>query len=72
MKRKKSHLRYHPLTDTYEIYGVRYAGALFKFWGKEGVPVGTLFRLVKREDGKIWVETVEEKEEEEDEKKKDN
>jgi len=50
---KGAPIRYDWAHDRFEIYGIQYSGALFKAWGKNGMPVGTRFTIIGREDGLI-------------------
>ena len=50
--------QWDPVTRTVEIRGIRYSIDLFESWAEDGFPDGTVFQIVKREDG---VMTVEEK-----------
>lgn len=43
-----------------EICGIKYAKVLFEAWGEKGMDIGTLFRLLKREDGVITIKTIRE------------
>ena len=43
--------------DVVTIYGIKYSGDLFRGLGLE-TPVGKAFRIVKREDGVVTIETV--------------
>ena len=49
---------YDPIGKTWTIYGTKYSDALFQAWGKDGLPVGTLFELVKREDATIHIKKI--------------
>ncbi len=54
---RQSSMIYNPITQEYSIYGLRISEAVFKSWGRDGMPVGTLFRLVARpDDGVIILE----------------
>jgi hypothetical protein len=46
-----------PPTDVLTVEGVKYAGGLFRYLGPFGA-VGDCFRIAKREDGVIWLETI--------------
>ena len=41
-----------------EVCGIRYSYGLFEAWGFGGMEIGTLFRLVSREDTVIAIETL--------------
>ena len=43
-----------------EIEGVRYSYALFQLWGTNGLPVNTLFKIVKKENGLLTIEKIKE------------
>ena len=47
-----------PPRDVLTVEGMRYSGALFRLWSNAGFPVGTLMRIVKRENGVMTVEVV--------------
>lgn len=42
--------------DIVTINGVKYAGAFFRSFGIHGAPVGSLLRIIKRDDGTLTVE----------------
>jgi len=63
-EKRKSHIRYSTLGNYYEIYGIKYSDDLFKDWGEGGLPIGTLFKLDRRENGQIWIKVVEEERDE--------
>lgn len=44
--------------DIFTIYGMKYAGSLFRSLAKNGLNVGAWMRIVKREDGIISLGTV--------------
>jgi hypothetical protein len=48
-------IRYDWAHDRFTIYGIQYSGALFRAWGEGGMPIGTKFTLVGREDGLISI-----------------
>ena len=50
---KGTPIQYDWVYDRFTIYGIQYSGALFKAWGEGGMPVGTKFTIVGREDGLI-------------------
>jgi hypothetical protein len=44
--------------DVITIEGVQYSGGLFREWGRNGMAIGTLFRLTQRDDdGAIQIST---------------
>jgi hypothetical protein len=51
----------HPIydvnSDTYEFFGIRYHSDLFRTLGLGAI--GTVLRIIKREDGVVTLETVE-------------
>lgn len=47
-------------SDVIEIFGMRYSRHLFVDWAEGGLPEGTLFRLVRRENKTIVLERVSE------------
>jgi hypothetical protein len=53
---KGAPIRYDWAYDRFEIYGIQYSGALFRAWGKDGMPVGTKFTLISRNDGSITLQ----------------
>lgn len=44
---------YDERTDTMEIEGQKYSGHFFRELGEEGLPLGSLFRIVSRDYGVI-------------------
>jgi hypothetical protein len=60
---KNQHFRYNSLTDTFTIFGMRYSGALFFNWSKYGLPVGTKFEIIGRENNILYLQKVEDKSE---------
>jgi hypothetical protein len=42
-----------------EINGIKYSYDLFEEWGINGMPEGTKFELVKRENGKMIIKRLE-------------
>ena len=42
---------YDETRDLLTVEGQQYSGDLFRAWGKDGLPVGAVFRIVKRADG---------------------
>lgn len=46
---------YDEATDIITIEGARYAGRLFRELGEEGMKPGSLFRLLRRDDGVITI-----------------
>lgn len=47
---------YNPATDVYTLHGQKYTGALFSVWAKDGLPVGTCFKIIKRDrDGSVMI-----------------
>ena len=46
--------------DTWVIHGVEYSDHLFKSWSKNGIPIGTIFELIERdENGVITLKEIE-------------
>jgi hypothetical protein len=52
---KNQHFQYNSRTDTFTIFGMRYSGALFFRWSKYGLPVGTKFEIIGRENNTLYV-----------------
>jgi len=50
-------IEYDALTDTLTIEGVKYSGELFRQFA-QAMPIGTPFRIVKRENGEVTVERL--------------
>jgi|Deesub1362A_J573_1020465.scaffolds.fasta_scaffold00107_60 hypothetical protein len=48
-----------PEREEIEIEGIRYSYVVFRDWGKNGFPVGTVFKILKRGDT-LWVEKLKE------------
>lgn len=46
------------LQDQVTIEGTIYSGALLRAWGKDGFPEGTLFKIVKRENGALTIQNM--------------
>lgn len=44
--------------DAVEIEGIRYSKELFRAWGEKGVEIGTLFKLLGRENGVVSIQTL--------------
>jgi hypothetical protein len=51
-------IKYDAATDTVELHGFRYSGELFRDFAF-GMNEGQEFRIVRRADGVIWIERVE-------------
>jgi len=50
-----------PKEKVIEIEGIRYTYELFKSWGKDGFPVGAVFKIIKKENGVFRVEKLNKK-----------
>jgi hypothetical protein len=49
---------YDAALDVLEVEGMKYSGQLLRLWSMKGLPVGTCFKIVQRENGVLWVEEV--------------
>jgi len=45
--------------DEITIEGICYSGMLFRLWGTNGLPAGSLFRIAKRSDDKTLPVVIE-------------
>ena len=50
---------YDELSDIMTINGMCYSGSLFEAWAEGGMDIGTKFMLIKREDGVVTIEILE-------------
>jgi hypothetical protein len=49
---------YDPDTDSIVIEGIQYSGTLFRGLGIHGVAEGSLVRIIKRDNGVVWLQNV--------------
>jgi hypothetical protein len=40
-------------TDTYKLEGIFYSAELFRAWAKDGLPIGTVFQIKRREENGV-------------------
>lgn len=45
--------------DIHTIYGVKYAGCVFRKWAKDGLPIGRPFVIEQRTNGVVTIKTLE-------------
>lgn len=55
---KNLNIEYDKQQDIVTIEGVRYAGGLFRHLGVHGVAVGTVLKIMRREDGEIFLQEI--------------
>ena len=48
------------LNEVVTINGMRYSHRIFEEWADGGLPIGTLFRIISRDNGVVAVERISE------------